>query len=96
MKLARVIPIFKSGDDKDITNYRPISLLPVFSKILESVVYARLYNYLTKFKILSSSQYGFRQSLSTELAILEFQDRIASLLGAGSWCLGIFLDLQGF
>ena len=94
MKLAKVIPIFKSGVKTDVVNYRPISILPVFSKVLEKIVFLRLYKYLSQHNILSVSQYGFRACLSTDLAILEFQDPIANILSAGSWCLGIFLDLS--
>jgi site-specific DNA-adenine methylase len=94
MKAAKVIPIYKSGDSKQLVNYRPISLLPSFSKVLERIVYNQLYSYLKRNNILSKSQYGFQESLSTEMAILELQDRIASALSSGSWCLGIFLDLS--
>jgi hypothetical protein len=94
MKLAKVLPIFKSGEASDISNYRPISLLPVISKLLEKAVHMRLYKYLHKHKIFIPAQYGFRESLSTDLAILEFQDRVAKLLSSGSWCLGVFLDLS--
>jgi hypothetical protein len=94
MKFAKVIPVHKGGELSSILNYRPISLLPTFSKVLERVVYKRLYHYLDTNKLLSASQYGFQASLSTELAILELQDRIASALDSGGWCLGVFLDLS--
>ena len=94
MKLAKITPIFKSGDTSIVGNYRPISLLPTFSKILERVVYIRLYKYLKTNHIITSSQYGFQNALSTELAILELQDRIAQGLASGSWCVGLFLDLS--
>jgi len=94
MKLAKVIPVHKGGETSSIVNYRPISLLPTFSKVLERVVYKRLLHFLKQHKVLTPSQYGFQASLSTELAILELQDRIASALSCGSWCLGVFLDLS--
>jgi hypothetical protein len=94
MKLAKVLPIFKSGETSHISNYRPISLLPAFSKVLEKIVYARLFKYLSKHNILIPEQYGFRESLSTDLAILELQDRVAGFMASGSWCLGLFLDLS--
>lgn len=94
MKLAKVIPIYKSGDSSQIKNYRPISLLPSFSKILERIVYNRLYEFLLKHNILTSSQYGFRTGMSTELAILELQDRIAENLSNKKHCIGMFLDLS--
>ena len=57
LKLAKIIPLFKSKDPSLFSNYRPISLLSVFSKILEKVMYDRLYNYLVKFQILYIYQF---------------------------------------
>ena len=95
MKKARVIPIFKNnGSNRIMKNYRPVSLLPVFSKILERIVYNRLFKYLNKHILLAISQYGFREGLSTELAILELQDRICNIISKGSCCAGIFMDLS--
>ena len=50
MKIAQVIPLFKNGDPENITNYRPISVLPCFSKVLEHIMYNRLYKYLCEEK----------------------------------------------
>ena len=58
MKVARVIPLFQSGI---LTNYRPVSVLPAFSKFLERIVFKRLDSFLNKYKILSYNQYGFRK-----------------------------------
>ena len=65
LKLARVVPIFKSGDARTITNYRPVSVLPIFSKVFERLVYNRLLNYVETCGILSENQYGFRKNHST-------------------------------
>ena len=95
MKIAKVSPIYKNnGNNNMIKNYRPVSLLPVFSKVLERIVYNRLYKYITKHILLTLSQYGFQKGLSTELAILELQDRVADILGAKQCCLGVFMDLS--
>lgn len=94
MKLAKVIPVFKAGETSHIENYRPISLLPVISKVLEKIVYSRLYKYVMKHNILTPAQYGFQENLSTDLAILELQDRVSKYMASGSWCLGVFLDLS--
>ena len=95
MKIAKVVPIFKnSGCDSAMKNYRPVSLLPVLSKVLERIVYNRVFSYLLKHKILSSSQYGFQPDLSTELAILEVQDRITNILDNNNCCAGVFMDLS--
>jgi len=59
LKYALIKPIFKNGDKKKIANYRPISLLPSFSKILEKIMYSRLMNYVVTNNILAPEQYGF-------------------------------------
>ena len=59
LKFATVRPLFKKGDKRDISNYRPISLLPVFSKILERVMHTRLLKHLNDYNIFNSEQYGF-------------------------------------
>uniref|UniRef100_A0A672HNX1 Reverse transcriptase domain-containing protein n=1 Tax=Salarias fasciatus TaxID=181472 RepID=A0A672HNX1_SALFA len=94
MKLAKVIPLYKSGDKHNFSNYRPISLLPQFSKILEKVFSTRLDNFLQKHKILDNSQYGFRANHSTALAIMEFTEKIATEIDNNNYFLSIFIDLQ--
>ena len=94
MKIAKVLPFYKSDDPHILKNYRPISLLPSFSKILERIVHNRLYRYLKINNLISPMQYGFQQNLSTEMAILELQDRIANQLINNNLGLGVFLDLS--
>ena len=94
MKLAKVIAIYKSSNSSHFSNYRPISLLPTFSKILERVTYNRLYDFILKHNILNTSQYGFQKGLSTEYALLELQDRIIKHLAGKNYCIGFFLDLS--
>jgi Reverse transcriptase (RNA-dependent DNA polymerase) len=65
LKIAKVIPIFKAGDPSDPNNYRPISLLCTFSKILEKIVFIRLTEYLDTNGLLSDHQFGFRPKHST-------------------------------
>ena len=76
MKIARVMPIHKKGDCHLVNNYRPISILTSFSKILERTVYIRTSQFLEKHKILSDSQFGFREKHSTTHAILQLIDKI--------------------
>ena len=76
LKIAKVIPIFKADDNKKFSNYRLISILPNFSKILERVVYARLIKYLTKHNILFDNQFGFRKNHSTFMAVLDLIDNL--------------------
>ena len=63
MKIAQVIPLFKSGDKSLFTNYKPVSVLPVFSKFLERIVYNRLINFLKKYDILSRNQYMYSEKI---------------------------------
>ena len=94
LKKAKVIPIYKCKDKSNFCNYRPISLLPTFSKIIERLVYNRLYKYIQINKILDPVQYGFQSKLSTEHAIIELQNRIIKNLAENKHCIGIFIDLS--
>ncbi len=94
LKLARVRPLFKKGDKQLITNYRPISILPVFSKIFERVVHTQLTNYFEDNDLFTKSQYGYRRGHSTELASLELTDRLYKHLGNDQVPFAIFLDLS--
>ena len=76
MKIAKVIPLFKNGDPENITNYGPISVLSCFSKVLERIMYNRLYKYLCKEKLLYSKQSGFQKDHSTDHAIVHLVDQI--------------------
>ena len=77
MKIAKIIPIFKSGNQEIMNNYRPISLLPAFSKLLEKLVCKRLTSFLESYKILYKHQYGFRKKHSTIHPILHLLKYIA-------------------
>ena len=74
LKLAKVIPVFKKGDLKLINNYRPISLLPLISKVLEQMIANQLAQYFEDNKLFHDNQYGFRTSLSTEYATIELTE----------------------
>ena len=78
MKLAKVIPLYKNGNHNVITNYRPVSLLPQFSKILEKLFSGKLDAFIEKENILNESQYGFRSNRSTSMALLELIEKITS------------------
>ena len=75
LKKAKLLPIFKSKDKPNIANYRPISILPVISKVYD-FFYSRLNEYFSTHNILSSSQFCFRSGASTEHALLKFTDDI--------------------
>ena len=76
LKIAKIIPIFKAGSKSNLNNYRPISLLTNFSKILEKLICSRLTKFLNKNKIIHSNQYGFRQNSSTTHAMLDIMCKI--------------------
>ena len=94
LKIAKVVPIFKTGDDTLFTNYRPISLLPSTSKVVERVIFNQLYTYFETNKLFYGSQYGFRKRHSTEFAALELVDKLLNMMDKGQVPLGIFLDLS--
>jgi hypothetical protein len=94
LKLARVIPIFKSGDTEQASNYRPISTLPVISKLFEKLMYRRFDSFLSKYKILTPCQFGFRSGRSTADAVLEFCDTIYNTVNLGGSVLSVFLDFS--
>ena len=95
LKLAKVIPIFKSGDETLFNNYRPISILPSLSKIFERVIFNQIHDYFNTHNLYyNSNQYGFRKDHSTELAALEIIDRITQHLDKGATPINIYLDLS--
>lgn len=94
LKIAKVVPLFKNGNSMLIKNYRPISILPLFSKILEKIVYNRLIEFINHNDILYKYQFGFRQKHSTSLALIVLIDKVLSALEAGDVSLGVFLDFS--
>ncbi len=93
LKIGKIIHIFKNDDETQFTNYRPISLLPIISKIFEKIIFKQLYKFLLDNKLLYQSQYGFRGH-STEYAILELIDRITLEMDNRNTPISIFLDLS--
>ena len=80
LKFSLIKPINKSGHKSSPSNYRPISLLPVFSKIFEKVIYKRLFEHLNNNVILNKHQYGFRSEVSTENASYVLLNEILTAL----------------
>ncbi|RVE43981.1 hypothetical protein evm_011365 [Chilo suppressalis] len=93
LKRSLITPVHKAGDKTKIDNYRPISLLPTLSKILEKSITSRLVTFLENNNFFSPTQYGFRQNMSTTNAIEDVIQQIAQNLDAKKKCLAIFLDL---
>ena len=93
-KQAKVVPLFKSGNKDDLDNYRPISILPILSKILEKAVFHKLHTYRSKNSLLSPYQSGFRASHSTQLAITFLIDKIRGRIDKGLLTGAMFIDLK--
>ena len=93
-KLAKVIPIYKSGDKHLIQNYRPISMLHSASKILEKLMYNRLIKFFSDSNLLNNNQFGFRANSSTSLAILSLYNKITEAIDNKEVAVAVFLDLS--
>ena len=94
LKLARVVPLLKSGDSSQITNYRPISILSFFSKIFERIMYNHIVDFMDSNCSIYKYQFGFRQRHSTQQAIITLVEKITSSLDHGDLVIGVFLDFK--
>ncbi|MFN9952520.1 MAG: RNA-directed DNA polymerase, partial [bacterium] len=94
LKLCRVIPIFKAGNNLECDNYRPISLLSSVSKILEKIVANKLVTHLLSNDLLYPHQYGFLPKRSAEQNLLQIMNYVAQALDEGNFCIAVFLDLK--
>ena len=94
LKIVKVIPIHKGGSTQDVNNYRPISLLPIFDKIIEKLMHKRLYNFLLEHNILYQNQFGFRKNNSTVFALAQITEMIKVSIDNRKFGCGIFVDLR--
>ena len=94
LKIAKVVPIFKSGGKDSMDNYRPISLLNCFSKIIEKIICTRFTDFLDTNNLISSSQYGFRKKHSTTHPLLHFINHVSTALDKKLHTIAIFCDLR--
>ena len=94
LKLAIITPLYKAKDPMFFNNYRPISLLSVFSKIIERLMYSRLLNFINKHKIFNKLQFGFRNNHSTFMVLVILVENLVNALDNGKCAVGIFLDFQ--
>jgi len=93
-KIAKVVPIFKKGEANKVCNYRPVSVLPAISKILERLMYNRLIKFIDHFNIIKSNQFGFRKNYSTSLAINSFVDHFHKTIEKDQYMISLFIDLS--
>ena len=94
LKLAKVIPLFKGDSKYVLSNYRPVSVLPVFSFFLERLMYNRLISFINEHKILYKLQFGFRGDHSTAMALMALVDNITKSIDNGEFTIGVFLDFS--
>lgn len=92
-KMAKVIPVFKKGSPLTVSNYRPISLLSIFNKILERLMYNRLIMYFEKSCTFFDQQFGFRSNHSTVHALILMVDKIQKAIDNKNYSCGVFIDL---
>ena len=94
LKTAKVVHVFKKNSKLDYSNYRPISLLSNIEKILEKLMYKRLYTFLNNNNIIYNLQFGFRQQYSTSHTLTNITENIRKALDGGNIGCGVFVDLQ--
>ena len=93
LKIAKVIPLFKDGDKSLVNNYRPVSVLPLFSKILEQIMYSRLTDFVNRLDLLYKYQFGFRKKHSVNTALIILMDKILNALQSGDTVLRVFSEI---
>ena len=93
-KISKVLPLYREDIKSDPNNYRPISILPVVSKIIEKVIFKQFYEYLTHNNLLAGSQHGFRPMHSTLTALHEATEQLVLKIDDGLINSVLFLDLK--
>jgi hypothetical protein len=94
LKVGKVTPIYKKDNQELLENYRPISILPIFGKLFEKIIYRRLYSFFVSQGILHEKQFGFREGHSTSHALNYSMELVQSALKRKQHVLAIFIDLS--
>ena len=94
LKIVKVIPIHKGGCTQDLNNFRPISLLSIFDKIIEKIIHSKFYMFFEANNILFNQQVGFRKNNSTTYALIQLTGRIKESIDNGKYGCGLFIDLR--
>ena len=96
LKMATIIPLFKRGNKKQktVSNYRPVSFLPIPGKVMEKLVHGGITNYLENSNLLSNNQNGFRKKISTTKSIADFNDVVFENMNNEYVTTAVFIDLR--
>ena len=94
MKIAKVTPLYKSGERCLASNYRPISILPFLSKLLEKLFLTRLQSFIDNNNVITEHQYGFQKNRSTSLAVVDYYESVTNGLKNGECVVSLSLDLS--
>ena len=94
LKITKVVAIHKGGSTQELNNFRPISLLSIFDKIIEKLVHKRVYEFFEDHNILYELQFGFRKKMSTGHSLVEITEEIKESIDNGKFGCGIFIDLK--
>ena len=94
LKIAHIIPLYKNDDPMQFNNYRPVSLLPFFSKLFERLMYNRLIDFIIKHELLYDYQFGFRKNHSTFLALVTLLERITTALYNAEFAICVLIDFR--
>ena len=94
LKISKVVAIHKGGSTQELNNFRPISLLSIFDKIIEKIMHKRMYEFFEDNNILYELQFGFRKEMSTGHSLVEITEEIKESIDNGKFGCGIFIDLK--
>jgi hypothetical protein len=93
-KVAQVVPVFKSEDLTEFSNYRPVSVLPVLSQVFERVLQGRLLEFLDHQEVVIPGQYGLRSGHSMGIVVVDMVERVRQAWGKKNVTIGVFIDLK--
>ena len=94
LEIAQIIPLYKNDDSMKFNNYRPVSRLPLFSKLFESLMYNRLIYFIYKHKLLYDYQFGCRKNHSTFLALITLLEQITTALDNAEFAICVLIDFR--
>jgi hypothetical protein len=94
LKVGKITPVYKKDDPQKLGNYRPVSVIPIFSKIFEKLLYSRIYSFLTAMNVIYDKQFGFRKNHSTSHAVNYSVNKLLTEIEEKRHTIGIFIDLS--